>query len=76
LHTALEACFDTAIAKFNARSASAPLLHPSELPIAPHLLVPDLQHACVFPHLRRADSTSAGIPRPEVASLNTIVLLV
>jgi len=75
LHTALEACFDTAIAKFSFRSASARALHPSEFPIAPHLMPADLQPACVFPHSRRAEGTSGGIPRPEVARLSTVVLL-
>jgi hypothetical protein len=76
LHSALEACFDAAIAKYTLRSASAPVLHPSEFPIAPHLIVPDLQHASVPPHSRRANSTSGGFPPVEVACLSTVVLIV
>lgn len=76
LHAALEACFDATIAKFNLRSGSAPPLHPSEFPIAPHLILPDLRHASVLPPFRCADSNSGGIPRPEVACLSTVVLIV
>jgi hypothetical protein len=72
----LEACFDAAIAKYNLRSASAPVLHPSEFPLAPHLIVADLQQASMPPHSRRADSTFGGIPRLEVACLSTVVLIV
>jgi hypothetical protein len=76
LHSALDACFDAAIAKFNFRCVSAPRLHPSGFPIAPYLILPDLQQASVPPHSRRADSTSGGIPRPEIACLSTVVLIV
>lgn len=76
LHSALEACFDAAIPKVTFRSGTVPPLRPFEVPVAPVLLLPDLAPECSHPRFRWADSSSWGIPRPEVACLRTVVLIV
>lgn len=77
LHAALEACFDGAIGKVNLRSAAASSLRPADFPAAPYLILPnpDLQSSR-FGDWKRADSSSGAIPRPDLACLSAIVLLV
>lgn len=77
LHVALEACFDGAIGTVHLRSAAAPSLRPADFPAAPYKVLPHLDLQLLLSgDWRWADSTSGAIPRPEIACLSAIVLLV
>lgn len=77
LHAAIEGCFDAMVGSIHLRSAAPPSLCPTDFPAAPYLISPnpDLQLSLVG-DWRRADSPSGAIPRPEIACLSAIILLV
>ena len=77
LHAAIEGCFDATVGSIHLRSAAPPSLCPTDFPAAPYLSLPasDLQHS-LFGDWKRADSPSGAIPRPEIACLSAIILLV
>jgi hypothetical protein len=77
LHAAMEGCFDATVGSVHLRSAAPPSLCPTDFPAAPHLISPnpDLQSSLIG-DWRRADSASGAIPRPEIACLSAIILLV
>ncbi len=77
LHAALEACFDGTIGKLHLRPAAAPSLRPADFPAAPHLNLPSPElQLSLTRHRTAVDPESGAIPRPEIACLNAIVLLV
>lgn len=77
LHAAIETCFDVEIGKVHLRAAATTSLRPGDFPATACLTLPNLDlHLSLKGDWSRADAASGAIPRPEIACLNAIVLLV